>query len=61
MNLDSPDIAPLANWCIDALLTGEPLAYSDVPASFECSEALFSQVMDEIVLLLNGGNPSQVH
>lgn len=61
MNLNAPDVAPLANWCITALLCQVPVTFDDVPKHFDCTEATFTAVMEEIVQQINTGAPSVVH
>lgn len=61
MNLNAPEYKPLAAWCISALLSGLEIGYTDVPEHFQCSEALFEVVMEEICFQMENGHPSPVH
>lgn len=61
MNLNAPEVAPLANWCITALMCGREVCHFDVPKHLACSEDVFEAVMEEIVNLINNSQPATVH
>lgn len=61
MNLNAPEVAPLALWCINALLCGLRIGPDDVPQHFACDDELFYAVMDEISFQFEHGHPSPLH
>jgi hypothetical protein len=61
MNLNAPEVAPLAHFCIYMLLSGHEFSFEDVPPVFACSEETFEAVMEEIILQFHTGKPSMVH
>lgn len=61
MNLNAPEVAPLAHFCIYMLLAGLPFSYDSLPPAFGCDEDTFEAVMEEIILQFQTGAPSVVH
>jgi hypothetical protein len=61
MNLNEPEVAPLANWCISALMCGVAVSYDLVPQELACTEEFFTAVIEEIIAQLENGKPTTVH
>ncbi len=61
MNLNAPDVEPIAQWCITALLCGMEVTYAMVPAELRCDEETFTAVMEEIIFQTQTGKPATLH